>query len=48
VVSACRVGVNLNGESEIFFSIFKELRWDDPLSLLLFNLVVDGLAANKS
>jgi hypothetical protein len=41
VVTGGRVGINLNGEPGEFFRTFKGLRQGDPLSPLLFNLVVD-------
>jgi hypothetical protein len=40
-----RVAVNLNGELGHYFRSYKGLRHGDPLSLLLFNLVADGLSS---
>lgn len=37
------MGVNLKGEESSFFSPIKGLRQEDPISPLLFNLVVDVL-----
>jgi hypothetical protein len=38
------VGIKLIGELGNFFRTYKDVRQGDPLSLLLFNLVVDALA----
>jgi len=43
LVKGGSVGVNLNGEESSFFSPGKGLRQGDPISPLLFNLVVDAL-----
>jgi hypothetical protein len=43
VVSRGRLGINLNGELSEFFRTFKGLRQGDPLSPLLFNILVDAL-----
>jgi hypothetical protein len=43
-VTRGRVGINLNGEPGNYFRTFKRLRHGDPLSPLLFNMVVDTLA----
>jgi hypothetical protein len=40
-----RVSINVNNEHGRYFRTFKDLRQGDPLSLLLFNLVVDALSA---
>lgn len=42
-VQGGRVAVNLNGDIEAYFRRYKCLRQGDPLSPLLFNLVVDAL-----
>jgi hypothetical protein len=44
VVGGGRVGIKINGEVEIFFRTYKGVRQGDPLSPVLFNLVVDALA----
>jgi hypothetical protein len=44
VVSGGRAGIKVNGEPGKFFRTYKGVRQGDPLSLLLFNLVVDALA----
>jgi hypothetical protein len=43
VVCGGRVDINLNGEPREYFGTYKGLRQGDPLSLLLFNLMVDTL-----
>jgi hypothetical protein len=43
VVCGGRVGINLNGEPGEYSGTHKGLRQGDPLSPLLFNLVVDAL-----
>lgn len=40
-----RVAVNSNGEFGQYFRSYKGLRQGDPLSPMLYNLVVDGLSA---
>jgi hypothetical protein len=40
-----KVSINVNNEQGKYFKTYKGLRQGDPLSLLLFNLVVDALAA---
>ena len=40
------VGIMMNGEDSAFFKTGKGLRQGDPLSLFLFNLVVDGFFQN--
>jgi hypothetical protein len=44
-VQGGRVSINVNNEHGRYFRTFKDLRQGDPLSLLLFNLVVDALSA---
>jgi hypothetical protein len=39
------VSINVNNEHGRYFRTFKDLRQGDPLSPLLFNLVVDALSA---
>lgn len=39
-----RVAININGEVEKFFKTHKGVRQGDPLSPLMFNLVVDALS----
>jgi hypothetical protein len=39
------VGIKLNGEPGNFFTTYKGVRQGGPLSPLLFNMVVDALAA---
>jgi hypothetical protein len=43
-----RVCIDLNGDRDAFFRSYKGLRQEDPLSPLLFNLVVDALSAMLS
>jgi hypothetical protein len=43
VVSGGRVGIKVNGELVNFFKTYKGVKQGDPLSPLLFNLVVDAL-----
>jgi hypothetical protein len=44
-VEGGKVSIDVNNEQGKYFWTFKGLRQDDPLSLLLFNVVVYALAA---
>jgi hypothetical protein len=43
IVTSGKVGVNVNGEIGAYFSTFQGVRHGDPLSPILFDLVVDIL-----
>jgi hypothetical protein len=40
-VTSGKVGVNVNGEIGAYFSTYQGVRQGDPLSSILFDLVVD-------
>jgi hypothetical protein len=42
-VTSGKVGINVNGEIGAYFSTYQRVRQGDPLSPILFNLVVDIL-----
>jgi retron-type reverse transcriptase len=44
VISGGRMGIKTNGETGNFFRTYRGVRQGDPLSPLLFNLVVDALS----
>jgi hypothetical protein len=45
VVQGGRVSIDVNIEQGKYFRTFKGLTQEDPLSTLLFNLVLDALSA---
>jgi hypothetical protein len=44
VISGGIAGIKINGEAGNFFRTYKGVRQGEPMSSLLFNLVVDALA----